>query len=296
MRLLDRAALRLLDRVRLVVRATATSSDQGGHRSPALAQGQEFADHRQYVPGDDVRRVDWKAFARHRQLVVRQFIEDRDVRVYILVDTSGSMTRGAPAKVEVAKRIAAAFSYAGTKDFDRVRVLPFSSDMDVTLRAVRSRGEMPGLDAQLADAGVGGETKFPEVVRDFARRYPQRGLAIVVSDLMAPDGWEDGLRLLGGLGHQLVLVRVACAEDDAPDMRGEVELVDSESGQTVPLRMTPALIEAYRAEVREHVARCREACRRAGGRSVVADVSMSSDALVRVLLGGADAGAQERAR
>ena len=161
---------------------------------------------------------------------------------------------------------------------------------------MRTRGEIPGLDTQLADADVGGTTLFKEVVREFARRHPQRGLAIVVSDLMAPDGWDDGLRLLGGLGHQLVLVRVACAEDDAPDLRGEVELVDSESGQTVPLRMTPALLDAYRAEIREHIARCREACRRAGGRSVVADVSMTSDALVRVLLGGADAGARERAR
>ncbi len=296
MRLLDRAALRLLERMRLVVRATATSTDQGGHRSPALAQGQEFADHRQYVPGDDVRRVDWKAFARHRQLVVRQFIEDRDVRVYLLVDTSGSMTRGAPAKVDVAKRIAAAFAYAGTKDFDRVRVLPFSSELDNSLRAIRSRAEMPVLDERLDAAEVGGETRFPQVVREFARSNPQRGLAVVVSDLMSPDGWEDGLRLLGGLGHQLVLVRVACAEDDAPELRGEVELIDSESGQMVPLRMTPALLAAYRAEVSEHVARCREACRRAGGRMVVADVTMTSDALVRRLLGGADAGAAERTR
>jgi uncharacterized protein (DUF58 family) len=216
--------------------------------------------------------------------------------VYILVDTSGSMTRGAPAKVEIAKRIAAAFTYAGTKDFDRVRVLPFSSDLDLSIRSVRSRAEMPLLDERLDGVGVGGDTRFPDVVREFARRHPQRGLAIVVSDLMAPDGWEDGLRLLGGLGHQLVLVRVACAEDDAPDLRGEVELIDSESGQAVPLRMTPALLAAYRAEVGEHVARCRDACRRAGGRSVVADVSMTSDALVRVLLGGAGAGAPERAR
>lgn len=296
MRLLDRAALRLLDRMRLVVRASATSTEQGGHRSPALAQGQEFADHRQYVPGDDVRRVDWKAFARHRQLVVRQFVEDRDVRVYILVDTSGSMTRGAPPKVDVAKRIAAAFTYAGTKDFDRVRVLPFSSELDTSLRALRNRAELPILDERLDGAGVGGETKFPEVVRAFARANPQRGLVIVISDLMAPDGWTDGLRLLGGLGHQLVLVRVACGDDDAPDLRGEVELIDSESGQAVPLRMTPALLAAYRAEVSEHVERCRDACRRAGGRTVVADVSMTSEALVRALLGGADAGARERAR
>jgi hypothetical protein len=93
MSLLDRGVRKLLDRMRLAVRPRTTANRQGGHRSPIKATGVEFADHRPYVPGDDVRHLDWKAFARHRHLVLRQFEEERDSWLHVLLDVTGSMTR-----------------------------------------------------------------------------------------------------------------------------------------------------------------------------------------------------------
>ena len=80
---------------------------QGGHKSPMLASGVEFADHRAYIPGDDIRHIDWKAFVRHKQLILRTYTEERDARIYVLLDTSASMSRGEPSKLEVGKQIAA---------------------------------------------------------------------------------------------------------------------------------------------------------------------------------------------
>lgn len=282
---LDAAIRRLLDRLRLQAGARATAARQGGHRSPVLASGLEPADHRCYVPGDDIRRIDWNAFARLRQLTVRQFEEERDARVYVMLDVSGSMTRGTPPKIELGRTLAASFAYLAMKQFDTVRVMPFRADLGDSSAAMRTRDRLPELERFLTEAEAAGRTSFPEAVRGFARARLGQGLVVVVTDLMSPDGWDEGFRLLGGLGHQLVVVRVGCAEDDRPDLRGEIELVDSETGERLRLRASSELLRAYRETVRTHLARCRESITAAGGRALEADVDAPPDRLVREIVG-----------
>src|SRR5262249_9622254 len=106
----------------------------------------------------------------------------------------------------------------------------------------------------------------------------------VISDLMDPSDWAEPVRSLGRLGHQLIVARVACVEDDAPDFRGDLELSDAETGARVRITATPALLEAYRREVREHVERVRDACVRAGGRFVDARAELPTEALLRAVL------------
>ncbi len=282
---LDPAIRRLLDRLRLPAAPHVTAARQGGHRSPVLASGIEPADHRCYVPGDDVRRIDWNAFARLRQLTVRQFEEERDARVYVMLDVSGSMTRGRPAKIEVGRTLAAAFGYLAAKQFDTVRVLPFRGDLLGASPAFRTRDRLPEVERFLSDTPAAGPTSFSEVVRAFARGRPGRGLVVVVTDLMNPDGWEDGFRLLGGLGHQLLVVRVGCDEDDRPELRGEIELVDAESGERLRVRASRELVRAYREAVAAHLVRCREAVVRAGGRLLETDAATPPERIVRDVVG-----------
>jgi uncharacterized protein (DUF58 family) len=276
---------RLLDRLRLPVPARATAARQGGHRSPVLATGLEPADHRMYVPGDDVRRIDWNAFARLRQLTVRQFEEERDARVYVMLDCSGSMTRGEPPKIEAARTLAASFAYLAMKQFDTVRVLPFRADAGAPSPALRTRDRLPQLERFLGDIDAAGLTSFPEAVRAFARQTRGRGLVVLITDLMTPNGWEEGFRVLGGLGHQVTVVRVGCAEDDRPDLRGEIELVDAESGERLRIRSSKELLRAYRETVKAHLERCRGAVVRAGGRIVTADAETPPERLVRDVIG-----------
>jgi uncharacterized protein (DUF58 family) len=285
-KLLDRATRRLLDRLKLPVRPRATADRQGGHISPVLASGLEFADHRHYVPGDDFRRIDWKAFARHGQLSIRQFEEERDARVYVMADVSASMMRGKPPKIDVARRLAAAFSYLGMKQFDTVHVIPFNSDAGKPSQSLRHRGHYPAVENFINAIEEGGETNFVEATHSFARRFSARGLVVVVTDLMAPEGWEDAFKLLGALGHQVHVVRVGCKEDDLPKLRGEVELVDSENGERLRLRVSKELLKAYSQVIREHVDACRKAAVRVGGRFVEVDSAAQTDRLVRLALGG----------
>lgn len=284
MALLDRAAQRLLERLRLRVRPQAAGGDHGGHRSEARANGLQFAERREYVVGDDARRIDWKAFARNRTLSVRTFEEERDARVYVLVDVSGSMARGAPPKLEVARRIAASFGFLGMNQVDRVRVIPFADTVQRATPILRRKDEYPGLEAFLSGLEARGATTFAETTRGFLERFPARGYVVVVSDLMEAADWGASLRGLAQRGNQLCVVRVRCDEDDAPEFRGEVELTDAETGETLRVTVTSALVEAYRAEVTAHVDRTRDACRRVGGLLLDAPVEVPFDQLLRRVL------------
>ncbi|HJL18447.1 MAG TPA: DUF58 domain-containing protein [Sandaracinaceae bacterium LLY-WYZ-13_1] len=281
MAFLDRVARRVLDRMRLTVRPTATAMRQGGHRSPFKASGVEFADHRPYVTGDDVRHIDWKAFARHGQLVMRQFEEEKDAFIHLLLDVTGSMSRGEPPKIDVARRLAASFTYVGVRQFDRVRVVPFADVVEEVPLALHGPQDLPHLERYLSEEDAAGPTFFDEAVKQLASRGAPRGLVVVISDLMAPEGWEDGFRRLGAMGHDIRVVRVGCAEDLDPAFEGELELRDAETDERVRLRVGKGLLERYRVEVKKHLEACRDACRRAGGRWIEVDVAMPTDAMLK---------------
>jgi uncharacterized protein (DUF58 family) len=250
------------------------------------ASGIEFADHRPYVSGDDIRHIDWKAFARHGQLVLRQFEEERDAFVHVMLDVTGSMSRGAPPKIEIARRLAASFVYVGMRQFDRVRVMPFADDLEDVPLAIRGPNDLPELERFLTGTEAEGPTAFFESVQQLAARSPKRGLVIVISDLMAPEGWEDGFRLLGTLGHEIRLVRVGCKEDEDPGFTGELELRDSETDERVRLNVDKGLLERYRNEVRRHLDECRDACRRTRGRYIEVSVEMPVEAMLKRVFAG----------
>lgn len=284
MALLDRAAQRLLDRLRLRVAPRSTSSDQGAHKSPVKGSGLEFAEHREYAPGDDARKIDWKAFARSRELTIRTYEEERDTRVFVLVDVSGSMTRGQPPKLELARRVAASFGFLATKQSDRVQVTAFASDLLRSTAVYRRRDDYPVLERFLEGLEAQGVGSFSDVSRAFVQKAPGRGYVVVVSDLLDANDLGPGLRAMAQRGHQLCVVRARCDEDYNPDFRGELELHDAESGDTVRVTATRELLEAYRAAVSEHIERARDAVRRVGGRMVDAPVEVEFDEVLRTVL------------
>ena len=284
MGLLDRAALRLLEGLRLRVRPASTGGDHGGHRGDARSAGLQFAERREYNPGDDARTIDWNAFARDRTLSVRTYEEERDARVHVLVDVSASMALGTPPKLEAARRVAAAFGFLGMNQVDRVQVSPFREALGRPTPTLRRRDQYPGLQGFLAGLEARGTTGFAETARSFLERTPSRGYVVVVSDLMEAADWGASLRSLAQRGHQLCVVRVRCDDDHTPDLRGELELTDAETGETLRLTATPALLTAYRAEVAAHVERTRDACRRAGGIFVDAPVELPFDQVLRTVL------------
>ena len=282
--MLPRAARDLLDRLRVRALPRLTGSDPGGHRSGARAPGLAFAERREYLPGDDARSIDWKAFARTRALTVRTFEEERDARAYVLVDVSRSMSRGEPPKIDAARGLASALGWAATGHGDGVRLVPFAASAAEGSPSYHRRDDHPALEAFLGALGVEGTTSFGEAARGFARRHPRPGPTFVVTDLLSLEDWDPGLRLLAQSGHPATVLRVCCVEDHAPDFDGELDLVDSETGETLSITATKSLREAYRTELSAHVSRVREACVRAGGALLEVDAEQPVDVSVRAVL------------
>jgi uncharacterized protein (DUF58 family) len=281
MGLLDRTVSRILSRLRLVGSSKTTGVRAGHHRSEVLAQGLEFADHRPYAAGDDIRRIDWKAFARHRQLTVRIFEEERDLRVHLLLDVSNSMSRGEPPKIELSRTVAAAFTRVAVANQDRISVTPFAEGLVGRGREASTPPNLMQVEEFLSSQPPAGATEFGDAVRAFATQRSRPALVVIVSDLMHAIDWETPLRSLARQGHRLCVVRVGCEEDDRPQLRGELELYDAESDQRMQVTVTKGLLDAYANEVRTHIHNCRRSCHAAGAEFVELDAATPSFEAVR---------------
>ncbi|MEO0326770.1 MAG: DUF58 domain-containing protein [Myxococcota bacterium] len=226
----------------------------GRRRSQRRGQSVELKDHRAYVPGDDVRRIDWNAYARLEELVLRLFVAEEDLTLYLLLDLSRSM-RGE--KLDEAKRLAAALAYVALVGTERVSVTPFAARALPPLSPLRGRRQVGTLLRYLESlegpSGSAGATDLGRSVEGFLARRPRPGLVAVIGDFLDPGGFEGPLDRLAAAGHEPVLFHVLGAEELAPEQAlagGEGEpdfaLVDAEGGRRVEVTLDAAVLRAYR--------------------------------------------------
>ena len=252
MSLLDPAFLRRLAHLRLLARRRFAGASAGARRSTRRGSSAEFADHRPYYPGDDVRRIDWNAYARLEELVLRLFVAEEDLSLYLLVDTSASL--GEPAeKLAVAKRIAAGLGYVALTGSDRVSVWPFADKMRSPTAPVRGRKRvgtiLRALDALEAD----GETDLARSVDGLLARRSRPGLVAIVSDFMDPAGYSRPIDRLIAERHEPVLFHVMHPEELDPTPGGDLVLVDSERGHELEVTLDARSLRAYRARVQRFI-------------------------------------------
>ncbi len=218
-------------------------------RSRKLGSGLEFADYRGYVAGDDFRYLDWKTYLRLGRLLLRLYEEEEDLPIYVFVDSSQSMAYGDPGKLEYAKSVAAALCYIGLANMDRVRVVAYADGIRSELAPQRGKNQIFRVFQFLSEITTGGETNGREAFKMFCTGSRRRGLAVVISDFFEPGGFEYGLNMLRYYRHDVFVLQVAAHEDVLPRVRGQVQLVDSETQQSQEMTVTPALLEAYRREM-----------------------------------------------
>ena len=236
----------------------------GQNRADRLARkrgrGLEFADHRQYSAGDDFRHIDWKAYQRLNRLLLRLFDEEQDLPIYLFLDASRSMIE--PAKFDQARRIVAALCYIGLAHLDRVTILPFGADLHDETVPGRGKGRIFRVFDLLERMETTGDTNLRGAFTEFASRTRQSGLAVVVSDFLDPNGFENGLKLLASMGHDVFVVHVASQSDRDPGSLGEVRFVDAETGELRDVEVTPALAQAYGAAWQTHAEELERFCGR----------------------------------
>jgi uncharacterized protein (DUF58 family) len=315
--LLDPAFLRKLERLRIQARRAFPGTMRGERRSTRRGASVEFRDFRKYEAGDDFRHVDWSIFARLERLMLRQFVEEEDVRIDILIDQSQSMHFGQPVtKFDFARRAAAALAFLAVGSLDRVSVATFDSELRSKTRALRGRGHLrsilaflEGLNHQLTDSkepegrpdnnddqnGAGGETEHSDdtqsptnigsVIRRYQRATLKTGIVFMISDFLDESNFRAEMKLLAQRGFDLNLIQILTPEELEPSLKGDLTLVDSESGTVRDVSVNERLITCYKQALGEYTKSLELFCRGAGLGYTITRVDVSfEDLLLRELV------------
>jgi uncharacterized protein (DUF58 family) len=248
MPLFDSDFLKKLEYLSLISRRVFRGTLMAQRRTMQLGGGIEFADHREYTPGDDFRYLDWNLYARLDELLLKRFQEEEDLHVYLLLDCSRSMGFGTPPKFDFARQVTAALAYIALADLDRVAVVAFAADIVADFPLTRGKGRILALLKFLEELEAqGSDTDLARVVSGFVHRNQRRGLAIVVSDLYDPNGFDRGLDLLRHRRYEPHVMQIYDRQEAEPrNMLGDLELYDVETGQGRKVTVTERSLRQYR--------------------------------------------------
>jgi uncharacterized protein (DUF58 family) len=240
----------------MVSRKVFAGNLRAERRTRKVGSGIEFADHRTYARGDDFRYIDWNLYGRLDKLLLRLFEEEEDLAIYLLVDCSDSMAIGAPLpKMHYAMKVAAALSYVGLANLDRVSIIPFADHLLGRLPPTRGKNRIFRVFEFLRTVDIGGQTQLAECMKTFVAQNKRRGLAVVISDFYDPDGFEEGLNTLRYNRFEPFVLQVYDQREADPDLHGDLALVDCETGDTREVTVSRSMLDAYK---REHERYCKE--------------------------------------
>ncbi|MDB4970633.1 MAG: von Willebrand factor type [Myxococcales bacterium] len=275
----DEQFLKKLEYLYVVAKKVFVGRMRAERRSRKTGSGVEFADHRNYTAGDDLRYLDWSAYGRLDKLLLRMFEEEEDLHIYLLVDASASMR--ANGKLDYAERICAALAYIGLAKLDRVSIVPFGGGgANERLPASRGKAQIFKVFQFLTALEATGKTELSHALESFVHQHKRRGLAIVVSDFYDPDGYEDGLNLLRYHRFEPTVLQIWSQAEARPTLRGDLEIVDVESGVSREVTVTERQLSAYARAHADYCARLEAFCGARGISYYRADVAVPFEELV----------------
>jgi uncharacterized protein (DUF58 family) len=263
---LDPAVIARLSHLDVRARMVVEGFIAGMHRSPFHGFSVEFAEHRPYVPGDPLKNLDWKVWARSDRYLVKQYTEETNLRCHLLVDLSGSMgfrsERAALSKLEYAQSLAAALAYLMLHQQDAVGALMFA---ERPLRYIPARAIRSHLDILLKALGSSepqGRTRLGPVLHELAERIKRRGLVILCSDLMdRPAEVLSGLQHFRHRNHEVIVFHVLDPDEIEFPYTDTATFVDLESGDrltTEPWEIARRYREKFAAWTEAYKRNCRE--------------------------------------
>ncbi len=255
----DEQFLKKLEYLYVVAKKVFVGRIRAERRSRKTGSGVEFADHRNYAAGDDLRYLDWSVYGRLDKLLLRMFEEEEDLHIYILIDASASMR--ANGKLDYAERICAALAYIGLAKLDRVSIVPFGGGAGgERLPPARGKAQIFKVFQFLSALDAAGPTELSRALESFVHQNKRRGLCIVISDFYDPAGYEEGLNLLRYHRFEPTVLQVWSQAEARPSLRGDLQLVDVESGETREVTVTERQLAAFARAHAEYCARLESFC------------------------------------
>lgn len=288
-----------LERMELVSRKIFRGRMKGERRSTRKGQSVEFADFRNYVPGDDLRFIDWNLFARLDRLYLKLFLEEEDLHVSVIIDDTPSMHFGSPSKLWTAAQIAASLGYIGLCRGDRVSISSFQSTKPQVFRGRSNTSRMLSGLTEIHDASHAAKPSAKSLskpsdsqtdtkslmglnaaMKAFCSRNTGKGIIVVVSDLMDKNGYEAGLKMLLAKELDIFVIHLLSPEEISPTITGDLKLVDCEDGDSREVSISAPMLARYQKTLAGFITTARDFCQRRG----IAYVSTRSDASVETLI------------
>ena len=241
-----------LDALQLRVRHPSAGGAGGFRRSKALGSSVEFSDFREYVPGDDVRRLDWNAYARFDKLFLKQFMEEQETYVNIVIDESASMRFGEPCKWDMAVQLAQILCYLALTGNDRVVLYAIRGAAATCTAPLTGRQGYVKAASFLEALTPQGKTDLCAAVATL--HIPQgRGITVLISDFLSPNGYEGAVKSLRYRKQEVTAIQLLCQQELEPSLEDAVQLVDSETGDMLEVLASYDVLRRYQKTVNSFI-------------------------------------------
>ncbi|HEY8677221.1 MAG TPA: DUF58 domain-containing protein [Candidatus Dormibacteraeota bacterium] len=274
--------LRRLETLALQVRRAVSGQMGGERRSRRRGRSVEFADFRNYTPGDDFRLIDWNAYARLDRFMLRLFVAEEELPLSIFLDLSGSMDWGTPNKAHVARQLAGAIAYVALAALDRVRLTVFAQGPTSGGAPYRGRRGATELFARLQSFPAGGVTDYGKLVWPIGRQRP--GMSVIISDGLGQAGMDPAIAALQRARQEGAVLQLLAPQEMAPEWTGDARLKDAESGLEREFTATPRTQAAYLKALAQRTAEIERAAHRRGLRFARLSTAQPIDEMVQTTL------------
>ncbi|MBW2980855.1 DUF58 domain-containing protein [Candidatus Woesearchaeota archaeon] len=257
--MIDTSFLHELDRFSLIIRKRVTSKYTGPRKSVAMGRGMLFKDHRLYAPGDDFRSIDWKVYARTDDLYIKNYEEERNLVVHIIVDCSSSMNFGKPiTKFEYASMIGIGFAYLAMKENEKFQFSTFSEGLEV-FQSRRGMSQLAAMIHHLNNLKTRGISKIKDAILQYRKLIGSRSLIILISDFLI-DMQEIKEALYAFGNHEVKVIQVLDPIEKELKFEGDFKLKDSETHLKMKTFISPRLRTKYTGLLEEHTAKIGAEC------------------------------------
>ena len=280
---IDTTFLSELDKFNLIIHKRVTSNYTGPRRSIAMGRGLVFKEHRIYAPGDDIRAIDWKVFARTDDLYIKTYEEERNLIVHVIVDYSASMNFGKPiTKFDYASMLGVGFAYLAMKENEKFQFSTFSDDLEV-FQPKRGMGQLMAMISHLNSIKTKGPSKVVDAMQQYKKLVGSRAMIVLISDFLIPiEEINEALYLLGD--HEIKIIQVLDPVEKELNIQGDFKLKDSETGAHLNTYISPRLRMQYMNMLEEHSAKIEETCNKLGFKfHLITNDTRIFDAFYRIL-------------
>lgn len=248
--ILDQGFLDLLKSTYIKFNLVVNDGQIGSKKSKSKGSSVEFSDFREYVQGDDFRRIDWNAYARFEKLFIKLFLEEREASIHVFVDTSRSM--GFYDKNIAAIKVAAAYIYYALAGYDKVSVYPMGGGNDLPLKNIKGKTAFHRAVTMMESFNYADQADLYDAVR---RSSLSKGMSVVITDFLGDQDLEETLRYLHFKKQKIVLVHILSEEELNPSFEEHVRIIDSETAGHMEMMMGSDMIRIYKKALNDHIDR-----------------------------------------